>query len=185
MTKYMNRPALTPQQESEIYPLLDAALQLPFGKAIVHQCPRSRASYLARVLKGERYRNALQTFSTYLPSEPLYGKGLYYHIVIDTFAKGVLIAHMETPPETLTWLIIDCIATRKPQDISRYSPMAVQARLHKLRERHIEVKSVYVEGCTIQYAIPSPEELIIVDVDTRPGGPVPPPTPEQRAKVRN
>lgn len=183
MGKYLNRPTLTPQQEAEIFPLLDAALKLPFGKAIVHQCPKSRAAYLYRILNGERYRNAIQSISTYLPQEPLYGKGLYYNLIIETFNKGILIANAENPPPSVTWAIITCAATRKPVDISEYNLRTVASRLNKLRERHEELRPIYIDNAQLRWATPAPEELIIVDVDTGIGH-VATPTREQRAKVR-
>lgn len=183
MTKYMNRPALTSQQESEIFPLLDSALKLPFGKAIVHQCSVSRAKYLSRILNGERYRNAIQSVSMYTPEEPLYGKGLYYHLVIEPFAKGLLVAHVEVPPTSLTWHIIECAATHQAVDVSSYTPVTVNTRLNKLRERHEEIRGIYLDGTHLKHATPSLEELIVVDVDTGTGK-IPKPSPEQRAKIR-
>lgn len=181
--KYMNRPALTSQQEAEIFPLLDAALQLPFGKALVHQCTPSRAKYLSRILNGERYRNAIQSISMYTPEEPLYGKGLYYHLVIEPFAKGLLVAHVEVPPTSLTWHIIECAATKRPVDVSTYSPITVKTRLNKLRPRHEEIRGIYLDETHLKHACPTTEELVVVDVDTGTGR-VSTPTPEQRAKIR-
>lgn len=181
--KYMNRPALTSQQESEIFPLLDSALQLPFGKAIVHQCSTSRAAYLSRILNGERYRNAIQSISMYTPEEPLYGKGLYYHLVIEPFTKGLLVAHVEVPPTSLTWRIIECAATKRSVDVSAYTAVTVNARLNKLRERHEEIRGIYLDGTCLKHSAPSIEELVVVDVDTGIGK-IPTPSPEQRAKTR-
>ncbi len=183
MSKYLNRPALTSGQGEEIYPLLDAALKLPFGKAIVHKCSKSRANYLSRTLNGERYRNAIESIAAYLPTEPLYGKGLYYHLVIEAFDKGLLIANVKAPPATLTWAIIQCAATKKPVDVSAYNPLTVKSRLCKLRERHEEVKKIFLEGNTIKYAIVNAEELVIVDIDIGTNT-VPGPTREQRTKTR-
>lgn len=184
MTKYMNRPAITEGQEAEGYPLLDAALALPFGKAIFYSCTKSRADYLYRVLTGECHRNAIQSISTYLPSEPLYGKGLYYHLVIEKRSKGLLVANVEHPHLTLTWCIIKCAAERKPIDISSYNQITVQSRLNKFKERYAEIKPVYLEKelKQLRYAIPSPEEMVIVDIDS--GGYIAAPTAAQRAKIR-
>lgn len=181
MTKYMNRPALTPSQEQEIFPLLDKALSLPFGKAIFYQCSKSRANYLTRTLNGEKYRNAIQSISTYLPSEPLYGKGLYYHLVIESRLRGVIIGNVESPPSTLTWRIIECAASRKPVSIAEYSSLTVLSRLNKLKERHEELRPIYIQDNVLKYAIPDPEEMLIVDIDTG-ARTVPRPTAEQRAK---
>ena len=183
MGKYLNRPALTSQQEAEIFPLLDAALQLPFGKALVHQCSTSRARYLSRILNGERYRNAIQSISMYTPEEPLYGRGLYYHLVIEPFTKGLLVAHVEIPPTSLTWHIIECAAARQAVDVSAYTTVTVNARLNKLRERHEEIRGIYLDGTHLKHATPSVEELIVVDVDTGTGK-IPAPSPEQRAKLK-
>lgn len=166
--KYLNRTAITEGQEAEAFPLLDAALALPFGKAIFHKCTRSRAGYLQRLLTGEIYRNAIQSISAYLPTEPLYGRGLYYHIVVETRQQGVVIAHLENPLTTVTWLIIKCAATRKPVGVQNFSQRTIQSRLNKLKERHPELKHVYYDNNIneLRYAIPNTEELIVVDIDT-------------------
>lgn len=185
MTKYLNRPALTPGQEREIFPLLDAALNLPFGKAIVHLCSKSRADYLSRILNGERYRNAIESISAYTPDDPLYGKGVYYNLVIEAHTKGLLVANVEFPPITLTWYIIECAATKKPVVVSNYADRTIQSRLCKLKERHQELATIYydIPSKTLKYAIPSPEEMIIVDIDMG-GDKIPSPSAENRAKIR-
>ena len=182
--KYMNRPAITSGQEAEIFPLLDAALQLPFGKAIVHRCSPSRANYLSRILNGERYRNAIESLSMYTPDEPLYGKGLYYHLVIEQFSKGLLIANVEFPPETLTSAIIKCAATKQPVNVSAYKYTTVKSRINKLTERHKELKGLFAEqDGFVKCAVLNPEELAVVDIDIG-GQTVNAPSPEQRAKHR-
>lgn len=184
MSKYLNKPAITAGQEAEIFPLLDAALSLPFGKAIVHKCSPTRANYLSRILNGERYRNAIESLSMYTPSEPLYGKGLYYHLVIEQFPKGILIANVETPPETLTGAIIRCAATKQPVDISAYKYTTVQSRINKLRERHNELKGLYAEqDGFVRCTALNQEELVVVDIDVG-RQKVPGPSPEHRAKQR-
>ena len=184
MGKYLNRPALTTGQETEIFPLLDAALQLPFGKGIIHKCSPPRADYLSRILNGERYRNAIESISMYTPDEPLYGKGLYYHLVIEPCSKGLVIANVENPPESLTWAIIQCAATKRPVDVSMYKLTTAKSRINKLVERHKELKGIFIDSDGFMKCItPNPEELVIVDIDVA-GSTVPAPSPEQRAKHR-
>lgn len=184
MGKYLNRPAITSGQETEIFPLLDAALSLPFGKAIAHKCSSTRANYLSRILNGERYRNAIESLSMYTPNEPLYGRGLYYHLVIEQFPKGLLIASVEFPPETLTLAIIRCAATKQPVDVSAYKYTTIRSRVNKLRERHKELNGLYAEqDGFVKCTTLNPEELAIVDIDIG-GQTVPAPFPEQRAKHR-
>ncbi len=184
MTKYMNRQPLSSTQESEIYPILDAAIQLPFGKAIIYPCSKKRAIYLSNYLQGEQYRNAIISVSTYPPEHMLYGKGLYYNLVIEPRDKGVLVANLMYPPDSITWQIIRCFATKKPVPITE-PPIKVNSRLNKLKERYPELKSLYVspDDMKICRAIATEEELFVVDID--PGvGNVPRPTPEVRAKSR-
>jgi len=184
MPKYLNKPAITAGQEAEIFPLLDAALQLPFGKAIVHKCSPTRANYLSRILNGERYRNAIESLSMYEPGEPLYGKGLYYHLVIEQFPKGLLIASVKSPPETLTSALIKCAATKRPVDVSAYKYTTVKSRINKLAERHKELKGLYVEqDGFVKCVTIDPEELAVVDIDIG-GKTVNAPTREQRARQR-
>jgi hypothetical protein len=184
MPKYLNKPAIVPGQEAEIFPLLDAALVLPYGKAIVYQTTASRAKYLYRIIQGERYRNAIYSLATYTPEEYLYGKGLYYHTVPDAHPKGLIIANLENPPGSVTWDIIRCVATKKPIPIIAGVRQAF-SRLNQLKVKFpAELGAVYVDTTRSMfcYAIPSIEELVIVDIDMNKD--LPAPTYEQRAKVR-
>src|SRR5574343_1460276 len=184
MTKYMNRQPLSPTQESEIYPILDAAVQLPFGKGIIYPCTKKRAVYLTNCLQGEQYRNAIASVSTYPSDHMLYGKGLYYNLVIEPRERSILVAHLQYPPETSTWQIIRCLATQQPVKFTdKYTRVA--SRLNKLKERHPELKALYVDiaKSEIKYATITEEEFIIVDVDIG-DATVKRPSPEQRAKAR-
>jgi hypothetical protein len=182
MTKYMNRPALTPQQEAEIFPLLDRALELSFGKAIIHKCTFARANYLSRILNGERNRNAILSISTYSPGEPLYGKGLYYHLVIESVPQGLIIGNVEHPPSSLTWKIIECAATRKSVDVSEFAKRTILSRLGRLRERHPELATIFFSGGALHFATPTFEELVVVDIDVE--NRIDKPTNEDRAKLK-
>ncbi len=180
--KYMNKPPIVPGQEREIFPIIDAALQLPYGKAIAYQCPKTRANYLYRIIQGERYRNAIESTATYTSDDYLYGRGLYYHLVPEVRSKGLILANVENPPGTITWDIIKCVATKKPVEIT--VPLnTAQSRLNQLKAKFPnELGSIYISNGQLCYSIPSPEELIVVDIDT--GGKVLSPTSEQRAKLR-
>ena len=186
MSKYISRPYMYSSQEEEIFPLLDAAVTLPYGKALIHTCSQSRASYLSRILSGERYRNAILSLSTYTSSEPLYGRGLYYHLVIETTRKGLIIANVEQPPLTATDQLIQCAATKQPVKFD-CSPRTATNRLIRLRERYPnELNALYIDSETkeFKYSLVKPEELIIVDIDVNTKSKVPTPNEEQRAKYR-
>lgn len=186
--KYNKRLSLTPQQGAEIYPLLDKALQLPFNKAIVYPCSDTRADYLTRIIMGERYRNAVESIEIYTPEEPLYGKGLYYHVFPQPHSRGLILANVENPPATLTWMIIQCAAFKEDVTANGYAFGTVNSRLGKLRERYPDIiNPVYLEGTeppVLKYGIPKPEEIIIVDIDVSSSRQVPEPTTEQYAKAR-
>jgi len=186
MSKYLNRPAIVPAQERELYPLMDAALQLPFGKAIIYECSTTRSNYLRRIALGEQYRNAITSISTYVPEDPLYGKGLYYTLVIESHPKGLIIANVQDPPGNLTWDIIKCAATRKPVPIT-HPLITTASRLNKLKGRHpSELGPIYIDQVsnppTLRYAEADQEEMVIVDIDVK--GTVRPPTTADRAKIR-
>lgn len=171
MVKYTKKPHLAPAQEREIFPLMDAALALPFGKAVVYETTVHRANYLFRSIQGERYRNAIESIATYTPDDYLYGRGLYYHLVIDVHPKGLIIANVENPPGSVTWDIINCLATRKPVAFTA-SVQTATSRLNKLKQRFPDIiRSIYIEASQqlFCYAEPNVEELIVVDIDVTPG----------------
>lgn len=183
MNKYINKPAIVPGQEAEIFPLLDAALALPYGKAVVYQTTVKRANYLYRIIQGERYRNAIYSLATYASEEYLYGKGLYYHLVPEAHPKGLIIANLENPPGNLTWDIIRCAAIKKSVPIITGVRQA-RSRLNQLKAKFpVELGPIYTDttGSMFCYAIPSIEELVIVDIDV--SEKLPNPTDEQKAKV--
>jgi hypothetical protein len=185
MPKYMNKPPLTKQQEQEIFPLMDAALELPFGKAILYPCSVTRATYLFNIINGERYRNAVESTCAYREGEPLYGKGIYYHLVVSVHDKGLLVAHVETPPTSVVWDIIQCMATKSPVDIKE-KLVTAQSRLKKNQEKHPELNAVYIDAEAMQFrcSIPNTEEMAIVDIDLDPSLALGRPTPEQVAKAK-
>lgn len=183
MPKYARKPALVQGQQQELYPLLDAALELPYGKAIVYETSPSRASWLYKTAMGERYRNAIESIAAYTSDDPLYGRGVYYHIVVDICSKGLVIANVENPPYALTWDIIRCAATRKPVTFTAPAPTA-HSRLKKLKERFPDqLGKIYIDASQQKFcwAVPNLEELIIVDIDVSKD--IPNPTAEQRAKA--
>ena len=172
-------------QEEEIFPLLDAGVALAYGKALIHTCSQSRANYLARILNGERYRNAILSLSTYTPGEPLYGKGLYYNLVIETTKKGLIIANVEYPPLTTTDQLIQCVVTQQPIKFD-CSIRTATNRLIRLRMRYPnELNALYVDSDTKEFKciLVKPEELIIVDIDINQNK-IHAPNKEQKAKYR-
>jgi hypothetical protein len=182
MPKYLRKPPLVPMQEMEIYPLMDGAMELPIGKALVYPCTPSRANYLVRIISGERYRNAISSIFTYSPGEPLYGKGLYYNLEVQAIPKGLLLAHVEAPLDSITWRIIQCAATKKAVPIAPYKYNRCLSRLNQLRLRNSEL-FIFIENDCFNWAAPSKEEMIVVDIDVK-GETVPPPTAEQKVKAR-
>jgi hypothetical protein len=184
MGKYLNKPAMVPNQERELYPLFDAALALPYNKAIVYEVPKSRASYLYRVAQGLIYRNAIESISTYTTEDYFYGRGLYYHIVVEIHSRGLVIANVENPPHSFTWDVIKCAATQKPVPFTA-ALNAASSRLNKLRINFPEqIGPIYIDAqaCKLCWAVPKDEELVVVDIDV--GERIPAPTKEQKAKLK-
>jgi len=179
------RSALTPQQEREIYPLLDRALELPYGKAIVYPCAPTRAEYLTRVITGERHRSAIEAIASYPPDDPLHGVGLFGKIWVEPHPKGLVLANLNEPRETLAWLLIQCAATKKPHQLHNTYGVSV-SRLNRFKERYPEIMGpVWVDPgppVVARFGEPDPEELVIVDIDVQPDRPVNNPTQEEYAK---
>jgi hypothetical protein len=184
MPKYLNKPAIVPGQERELYPLFDTVLTLPYNKAIVYEVAESRANYLYRVAQGLIYRNAIESISIYTSEDYFYGRGVYYHIVPEVHSRGLIIAHVENPPHSFTWDVIKCAATQKPIPFTVALTTAT-SRLNKLRTNFPDqIGPIYIDAQSqkLCYAIPKEEELVIVDIDV--GEKVPAPTKEQRAKLK-
>lgn len=178
--------SLTPQQESEIYPLLDSVLELPIGKAILHKCQLSRANYLARVITGLRYDSAVESIVTYDPSSPLYGKGVYANIWAEPHERGLLITTLAEPVDTTMWRLIRCCATQEPQDLET-TPAAARQRLSRAKKKYPEImNNLWTTGDippTVYYAQKEAEQTV-VDIDLNPAGDIPSPTQEDIAKAR-
>lgn len=183
--KYSRRQSLTDQQALEIYPILDKALELPYGKAIVLPCTASRAEYLSRVITGEKHRNAIESIAIYSPGDFLYGKGLYYHIVADSHAKGLIVAHVEIPPDSLIMRIVRCAAEKQPvKYLTKYG--TALSRLNRMKERYHEILGcVFIDEVSesFKHASIKEEELVVIDIDVNVAT-VPAPTKEERAKAK-
>ena len=181
---------LTPQQCNEIYPLLDKVLALPFGKAIVYPCAPGRADYLDRVITGMRYETAIESIEMYTPDDPLHGKGSYANIWTELCEQGLLLAHLDAPKDTLAWRLIQCAATRRPQDLSDFIFPTARSRLHRYQKTYPSIMGPlwieYGPPMQVQYAEKSTEELAVVDIDVDPSRKhVPAPTEQEKAKHRS
>ena len=177
--------SLAPALESEIYPLLDRALMLPYGKALIYPCSHSRGNFLERVITGIKYENAIESIEMYAPDEPLYGMGQYANIWAENNEKGLLLAHLDAPRDTLAWRIIRCAATKQPQPVT-HAVNTTRTRLHRFRSRYPKLMSkLWIEPgppTVIRYGEPSAEELAVVDIDVNPALKLKEPDPEDRAK---
>jgi len=176
---------LTPQQEMEIYPLLDAALELQVGKAVLHNCTRQRANYLTRVIQGLRYNLAIESMITYDTTSPFYGLGVYANIWAEAHDRGLLITTLAKPTETIMWKIIRCRATQKPQRLETSKAAANQCLL-RAKKRHPKLMGslwLTTDPLTV-YCAKKEKEQIIVDIDIDPAGEIKSPTQEDEAKAQ-
>lgn len=182
--------ALTPQQEHEIYPILDMTLELEPGKGLLRKCPVKRANYLARMIKGVRYSSAVESIEMYEPGDALYGKGSYAHVWVEPHEQGLLCTLISDPPRTTTWRLIECAATHQSIELSSQASYAVaRQRLSRLQKRYPSIMNpVWIEnedGLRAKYADIDIEQLIVVDIDVAPGAPdIQHPTPDNLTRAR-
>ena len=177
---------LTPQQELEIYPLLDQVLELQVGKAILHKCTPQRANYLTRIIQGLRYDLAIESIATYDNTSPLYGQGVYANIWVEPHARGLLITTLADPADTTMWRIIQCCATEETQELET-TVAAARQRLLRAKKKYPEIiGKLWVTGDSPPSVYYSQEEKkqIVVDIDINPAGNVSPPTQEDITKAR-
>jgi hypothetical protein len=176
---------LTPQQESEIYPLLDSVLELPVGKAILHKCTLQRANYLTRIIQGLRYDLAIESLATYDDTSPFYGKGVYANIWVEPHARGLLITTLANPADTTMWRIIQCRATKEAQQLET-TVAAARQRLSRAQKKYPKIMGMLwvIGGKPPMVCYPQKEkEQIIVDIDINPVGNISAPTQEEIAKA--
>lgn len=179
--------ALTPQQELEIYPLLDRVSDLEPKQGILYKCSVRRADYLVRMIQGLRYDSAIESIQTYPQAHPLYGQGLYALLWIEVQERGLLLTKLTSPHDSAMWRIIQCAATRTATPLPPETNFhQVRARLLRAQKKHAKImNNLYItdrDDLMIQYGEPGEEELVIVDIDLEPGYGVLDPTPEQEAK---
>lgn len=178
--------SLKPQQELEIYPLLDRVLELPVGKAILHECTLQRANYLTRIIKGLRYDLAIESIVTYDSTSPFYGLGVYANIWIEAHTRGLLITVLADPADSTMWRIIKCRATEEPQQLEA-TMAVVNQLLFRVKKKYPEIMSdlwaIKNNPIIINYA-KKEKEQIIVDIDINPGGNIHAPTQEEIVKAR-
>jgi len=175
---------LTPQQESEIYPLLDSVLELQVGKAVLHKCTPKRANYLTRIIQGLRYDSAIESLITYDSTSPLYGQGVYANIWVEPHARGLLITTLTSPAETAMWRIIQCCATREPQELGTTLGAARQ-RLQRAKKKYPEImnKLWITDNPPTVCCSQKDKEQLVVDIDINPAGGIPKPTQDDVAKA--
>ena len=177
--------SLSRTQESEIFPLLDRTLSLPHGKALVYECSPSRANYLERMITGLKYENAIESIQMYSPGDPLYGQGNYANIWAEQHLRGLVVAHLDAPRDTLPWRLIQCAAHKQTVPLQNTHGTA-RSRLDRFRKRHPDVMGhLWIDPgppIAVRYGEPSVEELVVVDIDVDPI--LKAPTDEQLAKLK-
>ena len=176
---------LTLQQESEIYSLLDSVLELQAGKAILYECTPQRANYLTRIIQGLRYDLAIESIITYDSTNSLHGKGVYANIWVEPYERGLLIATLTKPNETAMWRIIQCCATKEPQQLNT-TPAAARQRLARAKKKYPELmNNLWIANTNPPeiYCTQKDKEQVVVDIDINPTGDMPSPTKEDIIKA--
>lgn len=179
---------LTPQQEAEIYPIIDRALDQPPGKGILYKCTAKRADYLARMIQGVRYDSAIESIEMYSPDDPLYGLGSYSHLWVEPHDQGLLATNLPAPHETTMWRLIQCAASQEPVELPGVTINYARQLLIRKQKKYAGVMNhIYVvEGerwPVARYGLCDEEELLVVDIDINPEGRLAAPTDEELAKA--
>ena len=178
---------LTRQQETEIYPILDKALDLPPGKGVLHQCTVKRADYLTRMIQGIRYDSAIESIVMYKPGDPLYGLGSYSCLWVEPHERGLLATNLSEPPVNLMWRMIQCAAYKQPVQLLNTTYNRARQRLARAQRKYPDImNAVYItEGDppVAMYGVVTPEEILVVDIDKRPEGRLNAPTDRDTAKA--
>jgi len=177
---------LTRQQEREIYPILDAALDLAPGKGILHKCTAQRAEYLTRMIQGVRYDSAIESIEMYKPTDPLYGVGSYANLWVEPHDQGLLATNLPSPPANLMWGIIQCAATKQSIPLKGANYNTARQRLARAQKKYPELLNpIYITDGVLSpianYGKAAPEELLIVDIDRNPKGTLYSPTSRDEA----
>lgn len=179
---------LTPQQESEIYPILDRALDQPQGKGVLYKCTAKRADYLTRMIQGLRYDSAIESIEMYRQGEPLYGLGSYANLWVEPHDQGLLATNLSEPYVNLMWRLIQCAAHQKTVELPDVSFNRARQRLARAQRKYPGIMNrVYISNDdpwpTAKFGDITPEEVLVVDIDLNPSGRVPAPTDEDIAKA--
>lgn len=178
---------LTPQQEMEIYPILDKVTELQPRQGILYKCTIKRADYLVRMIQGLRYDSAIESIEIYPPGHPLHGKGLYADLWVEVQPQGLLATKLPEPHDSVMWRLIQCAASRSNVSLPHGTSFGqARVRLGRAQKKYPEImNAVYLtneEPITARYGEPTDEEMIIVDIDTNPDSDVRRPTDEEKAK---
>jgi len=189
---------LTPQQEAEIYPILDKALELPPNKGVLHKCTVKRADYLTRMIQGLRYDSAIESIVMYKPDHALYGLGIYSRLWVEPHEQGLLATSLVEPPVNLMWQMIQCAAHQVPVPLVNTSDRdrmqhitynRARQRLARAQKKYPDImNAVYItEGDppTAMYGVVTPEEILVVDIDKKPEARLKAPTDLDVAKARH
>jgi len=178
---------LTPQQEREIYPLLDEIDDLEPKQGILYKCSVRRANYLTRMIQGVRYDSAIESIQMYQRGHPLYGQGLYGLLWVEVQPEGLLVTKLTEPHDSAKWRMIQCAAFKEAMALPLGTKFNhARVLLGRMQKKYPDIMgSLYVtrdEPITVHYGEPSVEELVVVDIDFSPDCMLADPTEEQIAK---
>jgi hypothetical protein len=165
---------LSPQQEFEIYPVLDKALDLPPGKAALYKCTVKRADYLTRMIQGVRYDSAIESIVMYEKDHALYGLGSYACLWVEPHDQGLLATNLSEPLVNLMWSLIQCAASQNAVELLDTNYNRARQRLARAQRKYPEImNSVYITDGTpvmAMYGVVTAEEILVVDIDRKPQG---------------
>lgn len=180
---------LTPQQEAEIYPILDKALELPPNKGVLHKCTVKRADYLTRMIQGIRYDSAIESIVMYKQGHALYGLGSYSCLWVEPHEQGLLATSLSAPLINLMWQLIQCAAHHLPVELSNTTYNRARQRLARAQKKYPDImNAVYItEGDppTAMFGVVTPEEILVVDIDMKPEGRLNGPSDRDLAKAKH
>lgn len=180
---------LSTQQEAEIYPILDKALDLPPGKGVLHRCTVKRADYLTRMIQGVRYDSAIESIVMYEPDQALYGLGSYSCLWVEPHEQGLLATNLSEPLVNLMWQLIQCAAHHQPIPLLDVRYNRARQRLVRAQRKYPDImNAVYIvegEPSIAMYGTVSPEEILVVDIDLKPQGRLNAPKDKDVAKARH
>jgi len=158
----MPRNEIPPSIEAELITLYEKTIESKHG-SILYKIPKSRAQYLRRWAIWLRNIRALESTMIYLPTDRLFGLGIYWNMRVVVTDEGLWCQRLTEPELTPTQVILQVAFTDREIVVEPPVDLSIGKLLNRFRRAKLDLekKGEFPEVTSVFFLQTSPHYLTI------------------------